>query len=621
MDSSTGNDNNTVSKCAACNNVSDSLKKCGGCNQVSYCNSFCQRSHWSKHKKECRQLVAKALSGDDNYSISRINLTIKRDEMIMLYCIIGQMVLLYENEEFMSTLNDEDDKLWENTTPLREDCPICFLPMPVSGAASGVTFSYQPCCGKMLCEGCIMAAEDEMYKGNMKECCPFCRLPNAGINSEYFKRCKERMKLKDAAAFYRVGYAYSKGEWGLEYDMQKALELWNQAIEIEESSNARGWISTTCRCEIASTYYHGKSVEKDLGLAVHNWKLAAIDGHELARHNLGKIEKDVGNTYRAMKHCMIAASAGYDASIRALGEGYKQGHVTKEEYAKTLREYQDSRNEMESEQRTKATAGARNKRCMKEFLRKAMSNNPDDGLLFQDPPPKEDCPICFLPMPHSIVGIGGVDGIFHSCCGKRVCSGCMAAVQDKTCCLFCRKEAATSNEDHIKRTELRMKAGDAEAFNMLANQYATGGSGLSIDKDKAFELYNQATTLGSINAHYSIGCMYLSDEIVATYSSKKDEENALQMAFHHISIAAVGGHEVARNNLGAMEASVGNMDRAYKHFMMAARCGMDSSLKMVGKGYKDGHVTKGEYAATLRAYQDSINEMKSEQRTKAEGRF
>ena len=75
--------------------------------------------------------------------------------------------------------------------------------------------------------------------------------------------------------------------------MQKALELWHQAIKIEESSNARGWISTTCRCEIASTYYHGKGVEKDLGLAVQNWKLAAIDGHELARHNLGKIEKDV----------------------------------------------------------------------------------------------------------------------------------------------------------------------------------------------------------------------------------------------------------------------------------------------------------------------------------------
>lgn len=62
----------------------------------------------------------------------------------------------------------------------------------------------------------------------------------------------------------------------------------------------------------------------------------------------------------------------------------------------------------------------------------------------------------------------------------------------------------------------------------------------------------------------------------------------------------------------------GNMDRAMKHFMIAARSGMDVSLKEVGEGYKAGHVTKDEYASTLRVYKDAVDEMKSEQRTKAE---
>ena len=86
----------------------------------------------------------------------------------------------------------------------------------------------------------------------------------------------------------------------------------------------------------------------------------------------------------------------------------------------------------------------------------------DDELLFCEPPPKEDCPICFLPMPHSGTGIGGVHAIFQSCCGTTVCSGCMAAVHKgkaKKYCPFCRVETANTSEEHIKRTKLRMQAG------------------------------------------------------------------------------------------------------------------------------------------------------------------
>jgi len=49
------------------------------------------------------------------------------------------------------------------------------------------------------------------------------------------------------------------------------------------------------------------------------------------------------------------------------------------------------------------------------------SDEPDDELLFREPPPKEDCPICFLPMPHSGVAIGGVNAIYQSCCGTTLC--------------------------------------------------------------------------------------------------------------------------------------------------------------------------------------------------------
>lgn len=59
------------------------------------------------------------------------------------------------------------------------------------------------------------------------------------------------------------------------------------------------------------------------------------------------------------------------------------------------------------------------------------------------------------------------------------------------------------------------------------------------------------------------------------------------------------------------------MNQAMKHFMIAAKAGCDDSLKMVGLGYKRGHVTKDEYASILRAHKNSRDEMKSQQRTKA----
>ena len=67
-----------------------------------------------------------------------------------------------------------------------------------------------------------------------------------------------------------------------------------------------------------------------------------------------------------------------------------------------------------------------------------------DDPLFQDPPPKEDCPICMLPMPHNS-GICDVHTQYQSCCGKMICIGCAYAANEemkkgnlKRVCAFCR---------------------------------------------------------------------------------------------------------------------------------------------------------------------------------------
>ena len=74
---------------------------------------------------------------------------------------------------------------------------------------------------------------------------------------------------------------------------------------------------------------------------------------------------------------------------------------------------------------------------------------------------------------------------------------------------------------------------------------------------------------------------------------------------------------MARHNLGAFEVhEQANLKRGMKHYMIAAKSGSDVSLKEVRKGYRDGFVTKEEYANTLRAYQNIRDEIKSDERAK-----
>ena len=67
-----------------------------------------------------------------------------------------------------------------------------------------------------------------------------------------------------------------------------------------------------------------------------------------------------------------------------------------------------------------------------------------------------------------------------------------------------------------------------------------------------------------------------------------------------------------------MEADAGNFTRSMKHYILAAKAGFKESLDAVKRGFVDGFVTKDEYANTLRAYQSRQDEMKSDNRNKAD---
>jgi hypothetical protein len=226
-----------------------------------------------------------------------------------------------------------------------------------------------------------------------------------------------------------------------------------------------------------------------------------------------------------------------------------------------------------------------------------------DEKLFKQPPPNEDCPICYLRLP-----IERDQKNYESCCGKMLCCGCVrahavaAADTERFKCVFCRTEAFTSDEVLIERLKKRAEANDAQAIYNLGTCYLLGTMGLRQDHAKALELYDKSAKLGHHRAHYGLsvyyqtGCIGEKDTRKATYHAQLDD-------------------------LGRDEGNAGNMDRAYKHWMISANDGCNSSMKAVQEGYKIGLVTKDDYANTTRAYGNSIDEMKSDDRDRAAAAF
>ena len=77
-------ESNIISIYAACGKGWDGLRACAACRLVKYCGRDCQKSHRSAHKRDCK----------------------------------GRTAELY------------DEKLFTKPPPC-EDCPICFIPLPI----------------------------------------------------------------------------------------------------------------------------------------------------------------------------------------------------------------------------------------------------------------------------------------------------------------------------------------------------------------------------------------------------------------------------------------------------------------------------------------------------------
>jgi len=234
-----------------------------------------------------------------------------------------------------------------------------------------------------------------------------------------------------------------------------------------------------------------------------------------------------------------------------------------------------------------------------------------DEKLFKQPPPEEDCPICFTQIPTLETG-----SQYMTCCGKLICSGCSHApvydnqgnkVEEKTC-PFCRIPIQSSYEEAMEGEKKRVDLGDPIAICNHGNNYRDGSYGFPQDHTKALELWHRAGVLGYADAYLNIGYAYQFGRGVEVDKKK---------AKHYWELAAIGGNIVARHNLGFMEMEAGNMDRVVRHYMIATRGGYSNSLNNIKELYSEGDATKEDYMKALKLYQEYLGEIKNPQRDEA----
>jgi len=139
----------TITVCAACGKSEEenvNLKSCNACHMVKYCNRECQVAHRPQHKKACKKRAAEL----------------------------------------------HDEKLFADPPP-PEECPICLIPL-INGDK---TESFQSCCGKVICNGCMFAMIES--EGGV-DLCAFCRTPPAYSNEKEIERLKKLMDRGNAEA-------------------------------------------------------------------------------------------------------------------------------------------------------------------------------------------------------------------------------------------------------------------------------------------------------------------------------------------------------------------------------------------------------------------------------------
>ena len=239
-------------------------------------------------------------------------------------------------------------------------------------------------------------------------------------------------------------------------------------------------------------------------------------------------------------------------------------------------------------------------------------------------PQEEECVLCCYLLP-----LKSDQSVYKDCCGELICDGCIIA-QKRTliigsnvtkpiagskeedlefitilsskqimACPFCR--GATTNHKELVKNLWRQidDYNDPRAMNMLGSYYRTGKHGLSKNRKKAMELFQQAYDLGNLPAAYNLS-LHVPGE-------------ARRMKYLEEGVKR--GDVTCMHRLAYIAYESGNYKEGTRLYMTAARSGDETAMETVMRCcYRNRDVSKDDLATTLRAHQAANDKRKTEAR-------
>ena len=128
-----------------------SLKTCKSCMLVKYCDANCQKSHWPKHKAECKIRAAK-LRNEAPFKDSP-----SKEECPIPICFLLPIELISCVSLPLATIS------FISIFDFAEE------PEANEGLAKKALELYYTCCGKSICKGCVYSFCESGSNGK----CPF----------------------------------------------------------------------------------------------------------------------------------------------------------------------------------------------------------------------------------------------------------------------------------------------------------------------------------------------------------------------------------------------------------------------------------------------------------------
>ncbi|KAL7535657.1 hypothetical protein ACHAWF_005227 [Thalassiosira exigua] len=240
-------------------------------------------------------------------------------------------------------------------------------------------------------------------------------------------------------------------------------------------------------------------------------------------------------------------------------------------------------------------------------LRNLSLNDEGSDDLFAPPPPRPDCPICFLPFPIDLS-----PQYTHLCCGKKICNGCIFAQTIEpdlnNSCPFCRTPKPRSGEEFLALCQKRVDLNDPVITFYMGTCYEHGWNNCPRDDKRAFELLIRAAELGSAR-----GCF----KFARIFNRNGDKSKNR----YYLEKATKLGFAQARYYLGCLERDEGNIMLGLRHWKIAAAMGYQDALADVLRCYRQGMMSKAEFESILRSSQRAHEDEWSQERELANCEF